>query len=89
MKPINDLLKSAEKVLEAFETISKQKYPAKIFKPMQQKDWTALHRFCENHGYSLDRISGEYGRMFTVTQANVASEALPHAQLLVDALRKE
>lgn len=61
---------------EGLEAIATPRYPEKTFTPLTDEDWKAIRQCCLDRGFDLDRLSGEYGRMFAKGLQDIALQAL-------------
>ena len=65
-----------DKAISGLEVIATPLYPEKIFTPLTEEDWQAIKDCCAGRGFALDRLSGEYGRMFTRELNHIAVQTL-------------
>jgi hypothetical protein len=72
------LTQEREKVkplLEALEEISIDRYPENVFTPMTDEEFSVFVRYVQRR-YSVDQISGYYGRFFHKIHIDIAQEAI-------------
>ena len=65
------------KAIKAFEEMSRNPYPQNIFIPINEEDFEKIDNLCKQHlGYSIDRLSGDYGRFFSEMYRKKAQKTL-------------
>lgn len=55
-----DTIKELLEPLVAYEP-----YPVSIFPDLTNAQWASIEDWCDGQGFSLDRLSGNYGRLLT------------------------
>lgn len=64
-----------ERAMEALEEIATDHYPESVFKPMSEDEWAEFVKYVQRK-YTIDAISGYYGRFFHKIHRDIAQKAL-------------
>lgn len=67
-------------LIDALKEITEDLYPEDVFLPISETEWHGIVDYLTKGGYSVDRISGHYGRLFHRIHRVIANTALaPYA----------
>jgi hypothetical protein len=65
-----------DEVHELLTQWSEYAYPAEVFPDLTEAQWEDLQAWCQSQGFPLDRLSGNYGRVFTRPYVEVIRQAI-------------
>ena len=76
------LLAQIDALRSYMEIIDTERYPPQVFLRMTDTQWHSLKLWCDNEGFPIDRLSGNYGRILRKSDMLIAREALAQTEHL-------